>query len=313
MVKILFIGDVVGKSGRKILKEVLPQWREKYQPDAVIVNVENLAHGKGVTPSTLAELDSLDIDCYTSGNHIFSKKDLSAECFEKYDKLIRPANYPASLPGHGYYRFSKEVQSPSILQSNLDTLSAPSDGASPPKGEKDRVLRSTQQFLVINLNGQVFMEKQFDGTIDNPFLAVDRLILDQSQKGDIIIVDFHAEATSEKVALGYYLDGKVTAVLGTHTHVPTADYRVLPGGTAHTSDVGMTGALNGVLGVKKENALKKFLDPSAKFKNEPEEEGALQINGVLIEVESEKARPERSGAESNGLKVESIIKLYQEI
>jgi calcineurin-like phosphoesterase len=301
MTKILFIGDVVGKGGRKILREVLPQWREKYQPDAVIVNVENLAHGKGVTLKTLAELDQLDIDCYTSGNHIFKKGDLSVECFEKYDKLIRPANYPSNLPGHGYYRFSKEIQSASVLQRKSDTLSAPSDGASPPKGEKNKVLRSMQQFLVINLSGQVFMEKQFDGAIDNPFLAVDKLILDQSQKGDIIIVDLHAEATSEKVAFGYYVDGRVTAMLGTHTHVPTADCRMLPGGTAYTSDVGMTGALNGVLGVKKENALKKFLDPNAKFKNEPEEDGALQINGVLIEVESEKG------------KVESITKLYQEI
>jgi hypothetical protein len=267
MSKILFIGDVVGKGGRKILREVLPQWREKYQPDAVVVNVENLAHGKGVTPTTLGELDDLDIDCYTSGNHIFKKGELSSASFEKYDKLIRPANYPSHMPGHEYYRFSK----------------------------------NGQQYLVINLNGQVFMEHQFDGVIENPFLALDKLLVDQGQKGDIIIVDFHAEATSEKIALGYHVDGKVSAVLGTHTHVPTADARVLPNGTAHITDVGMTGALNGVLGVKKESALKKFLNAEERFKYEIEEDGILQINGVLIEVESEK------------LKVESIIKLYQEI
>ena len=284
------------------MREVLPQWREKYQPDVVIVNVENLAHGKGVTPSTLADLDQLDIDCYTSGNHIFNKSDLSKDCFEKYDKLIRPANYESLLdkakqkqpvPGHGYYRFSKEIQSSFVLQRKSDTLSAPSDGASPPKGENNKVLRSTQQFLVINLNGQVFMEKQFDGVISNPFLALDQVLSQESQKGDIIIVDLHAEATSEKIAMGYYLDGKISALVGTHTHVPTADNRVLPNGTAYITDTGMTGALNGVLGVKKENALKKFLDP--------EEDGVLQINGVLIEVESEK------------LKVKSITKLYQEI
>jgi hypothetical protein len=265
MAKILFIGDVVGKGGRKILREVLPQWREKHDPDVVIVNVENLAHGKGVTPKTLAELDNLNIDCYTSGNHIFNKSDLSKECFDKYHKLIRPVNYPTGLPGHGYYRFAK----------------------------------NNQQYLVANLNGQVFMEKQFEDSIDNPFLAIDKLILDQSQKGDIIIVDLHAEATSEKIAFGYYVDGRVTAMLGTHTHVPTADSRVLPNGTAYITDVGMTGALNGVIGVKKEVVLEKFLHPEGKFKNEVEEEGVLQINGVLIET-------------SDDGKAQKMIKLYQE-
>jgi metallophosphoesterase (TIGR00282 family) len=273
MSKILFIGDIVGKGGRRVLREVLPQWREKYKPDAVIVNVENLAHGKGVTPGTLGELDELDIDCYTSGNHIFNKD--AATCFEKYDKLIRPANYEFLLdkakqkqpvPGHGYYRFAK----------------------------------NSQQFLVINLNGQVFMENQFNGGITNPFLAFDKLLAQEGQKGDIIIVDLHAEATSEKVAFGYYTDGRVTAVLGTHTHVPTADARVLLGGTAHITDVGMTGALNGVIGVKKEVVLEKFLHPENKFKNEVEEEGTLQINGVLIEA-------------SDDGKALKIKKLYQEI
>jgi 2',3'-cyclic-nucleotide 2'-phosphodiesterase len=300
MAKILFIGDIVGKGGRKILREVLPQWREKYDPDVVIVNVENLAHGKGVTPSTLAELDQLDADCYTSGNHIFNKSDLSKECFEKYDKLIRPANYQSlkindksvPVPGHGYYRFSKSVARPIHWADSMPEFN--------PADKSARYTTIDQQFLVINLNGQVFMEKQFEGVIDNPFLAIDRLILDQSQKGDIIIVDLHAEATSEKIAMGYYVDGRITAMLGTHTHVATADARVLPGGTAYISDAGMTGALNGVLGVKKENALKKFLDPNAKFKNEPEEEGALQINGVLIETSADG-------------KANAITKLYQEI
>src|SRR6185436_9808088 len=120
----------------------------------------------------MAELDQLNIDCYTSGNHIFKKNELSAESFEKYDNLIRPSNFGESLPGHGYFRFSK----------------------------------NDQQYLVINLNGQVFMEKQFDGPIENPFLAVDKLLVDQGQKSDIIIVDFHAEATSEKVAMGIHLN-----------------------------------------------------------------------------------------------------------
>jgi len=308
MAKILFIGDVVGKGGRKILREVLPQWREKYQPDAVIVNVENLAHGKGVTPTTLGELDGLDIDCYTSGNHIFKKGELSSASFEKYDKLIRPANYESlldkakqkqSVPGYGYYRFSKLLHPP--LTPPLkggESESADDKVPSPLGGGQGR--GNSRQFLVINLNGQVFMEHQFDGAIENPFLALDRLILDQGQKGDIIIVDFHAEATSEKIALGYHMDGKVTAVLGTHTHVPTADARVLPNGTAHITDVGMTGALNGVLGVKKESALKKFLNAEEKFKYEIEEDGTLQINGVLIETSADG-------------KAQSITKLYQEL
>jgi len=266
MAKILFIGDIVGKGGRKVLSEILPMWKEKYKPDAIIVNVENLAHGKGVTPSTLAEVDGLGVDCFTGGNHIFDKGELSNECFEKYNNLIRPANIGSSFPGHGYYRFAK-------------------DG---------------KQYLIINLHGTIFLEKEFDGTLTNPFLAIDKLLTDQAQKGDIIIVDFHAEATSEKIAMAYYLDGRVTGIFGTHTHVPTADARLLPSATAFITDAGMTGALNGVIGVKKENVLAKFLDPNAKFKNEPEEEGTLQINGVLIEV----------GDDQKAIEIE---KLYGEI
>jgi hypothetical protein len=221
----------------------------------VIANVENMAHGKGVTVNTLAGFNELKIDVYTSGNHVFDKGELSGEAFTQYPNLIRPANFQGELPGHGFYRLEK----------------------------------NGQQYLILNLNAQVFFEKQFfAGTIANPFLAIDQLLLDQSQKGDIIIVDFHSEATSEKVAFGMYLDGRVAAVLGTHTHVPTADFRVLPQGTAYISDVGMTGARDGVLGVKKENALNKFLEKGA-FKLEVEEEGVLMVNAVLIETEGQKA------------------------
>lgn len=264
--KILFIGDVVGKPGRKALARVLPLWQKQFVPSVTIVNVENLAHGKGVTPSTLAEIDQLNIDVFTSGNHIFKKGELSRAGFEKYPKLIRPANFASNLPGHGYYRFSKD----------------------------------DQQYLVINLNGQVFMDKQYDGNIANPFLTLDEVLRQEAQKDDIIFLDFHAEATSEKVAMGFYSDGSTTAMAGTHTHVPTADARILPNGSGYITDVGMTGALNSVLGVKKQNALVKFLE-KGNFKNEPEEEGVMQVNGVLIEVESEK------------LKVKSIEKLYEEI
>lgn len=247
MSKILFIGDVVGKPGRKVLAQVLPVWKEQYQPDAVIVNVENLAHGKGVTLSTLAEVHALGVDVMTSGNHIYKKPQFAKECFEKYPQLIRPANFSGINPGFGHYRFSK----------------------------------TGQHYLVINLNGQVFMENQFSGSLENPFLAIDKILEQEAQKNDIIVVDLHAEATSEKVAFGWYVDGRVTAVLGTHTHVPTADARILPRGTAYITDVGMTGTLNSVIGVKTENALKRFLD-QGKFVNELEEAGPLQINGVLI-------------------------------
>lgn len=283
MPKVLFIGDVVGKPGRKALSKVLPMWKEQYGPDVVIVNVENLAHGKGVTLNTLADIDALGVDAMTSGNHVFKKPAFVEECFSKYSKLVRPANFGGNFEGHGYYRFSKEL--------------TPSSGL--PLGEKEKMNSSMQQYLVINLNGQVFMEKQFDGEISNPFLAIDAILEQERQKDDIIIVDFHAEATSEKVAMGYYLDNKVSAVFGTHTHVPTADARILQNGTAYITDVGMTGSLDGIIGVKKENVLTKFLE-KGKFINELEENGTAQINGVLVEI-SEKQKSSR------------IIKLYQEI
>lgn len=263
MAKILFIGDVVGKPGRQALAQVLPMWKETYQPDAVIVNVENLAHGKGVTLSTLAEVDALGVDCMTGGNHIFKKPQFVEECFAKYPKLIRPANFGGANPGFGYYRFAK----------------------------------NSQQYLMINLNGQVFMENQFAGVLENPFLAIDKLLEREAQKNDIILVDLHAEATSEKIAFGWHVDGRVAGVFGTHTHVPTADARILPQGTAYVTDVGMTGSLNSVIGVKTQNVLKKFLEQD-KFVNELEEAGPLQVNGVLVETGSDKP---------------SIQKLYQEV
>ncbi len=266
MARILFIGDIVGKPGRNALQAVLPQWQKEYQPDVTIVNVENIAHGKGVTIHTLSAISDLGIDVFTSGNHVFDKGELSAECFAKFENLIRPANFPNTFPGHGYFRLEK----------------------------------NNQQYLILNLNARVFFEKQFPEEIVNPFPVVDKLLLDQAQKNDIIVIDFHSEATSEKVAFGWHLDGRVTAVLGTHTHVPTADARVLPGGTAYISDVGMTAARDSVLGVKKENALKKFIDPEQKFKNEPEEEGVLMVNGVLVETSSDG-------------KASKIEKLYREI
>ena len=277
MAKVLFIGDIFGKGGREVLRQVLPQWREKYKPDVIVVNVENMAHGKGVTMNTMDSIKDLGIDCYTSGNHVFDKGALSDECFENYDSLIRPANIGASYKGYGYYRFSK-----------------------PKGGNGNKGSDGNQQFLIINLHGTVFLEKEFGGTLTNPFLAVDKILLEQGQKGDIIIIDLHADATSEKVAFGHYVDGRVSFVTGTHTHVPTADARVLPGGTAYITDAGMTGPRDGVIGVKKQNVVAKFLDPNVKFKNDPEDEGVMMINGVLVEV----------GDNQGAVKIE---KLYQEV
>ena len=265
MSKILFIGDIIGKPGRQALRQVLPMWKEQYKPDVTIVNVENIAHGKGVTEATIANIEDLGIDCYTSGNHVFDKGELSKAAFEKHNNLIRPANYPIDLPGHGYYRFAK----------------------------------GDQQYLIINVNATVFFEKQFQGQITSPFAAIDAILTEQGQKGDIIFIDFHSEATSEKVAFGFYVDGRVTAVAGTHTHVPTADARVLPKGTAYVSDVGMTGPLNSVIGVKIENSLNIFLE-RGKFVMEPEEEGPCMVNGILVETNKEG-------------KASSIEKLYKEI
>lgn len=254
MARILFIGDIIGRPGRKAVQAILPMWREKYKPDVVIVNVENIAHGKGVTINTIGDLKDLGIDAMTSGNHVFDKGNFSSEAFEKFPQLVRPANYPENVSGHGYYRFSR-------------------DG---------------QQYLIVNLNGRVFFDRLFDGQVTSPFFALDKILEQQAQKGDIILVDFHAEATSEKVAFGWYADGRVTAVFGTHTHIPTADARVLPKGTAYITDVGMSGPVNSVIGVKTENSLNLFLE-KGKFVMEPADEGPACVNGVLIETKDSKA------------------------
>lgn len=254
MSKILFFGDIMGKPGRKAIAQVLPQLKAEHNPDIVIANVENLAHGKGVTLSTMQDLVNAGVDVFTSGNHVFDKAPQAKECFEKYPNLIRPVNYDNTYPGHGFYRFSK----------------------------------NGQQYLVVNLGGKVFFENQFRGSIANPFFEMDKLLLNESQKGDIIIVDFHAEATSEKIAMGWYLDGQVTSLFGTHTHVPTADYQILPKGTSYVTDAGMTGPKNSVIGVEVENSLNMFLEKS-KFIMDVAEKGPAMLNALLVETDGGKA------------------------
>jgi metallophosphoesterase (TIGR00282 family) len=224
--KILFVGDVFGSAGRRIVREHLPHVLDTHAVDLLVVNGENAAGGFGITPAIAEELFDLGAHVITTGNHVWDKRELidymqsvPAESKERPRRVIRPANYAPGTPGHGIF-----------------------EGALP----------DGQSFAVINLQGQVFMANHA-----NPFHTVDAL-LPQIQ-ARVILVDFHAEATSEKVAMGWHLDGRVTAVLGTHTHVPTADARVLPGGTAFQTDVGMSGPYDSVIGVEKEQVLHRFL------------------------------------------------------
>lgn len=255
MSKILIIGDIMGRPGRAGLAQVLPMWKEQYQPDVVIANVENLTHGKGITENTIKELNELSIDAYTSGNHVFDTGPRAEECFEQFHNIIRPANYLGDYPGQGFYRFAK----------------------------------NNQQYLLINLGGTVFFEHQFRGEIGNPFFAFDAIIKQEAQKDDIIIVDLHAEATSEKNAFGWYADGRATIVYGTHTHIPTADTKILPKGTAYQTDIGMTGAKDSVLGALPENALKPFLE-QGKFRLDLPDSGPVVVSGLLAEVVNAKVQ-----------------------
>lgn len=218
--KILFVGDVVGKPGRQALSRRLDRLVDTHRVDLVVVNGENAAAGFGLTVDIARELFDLGADVITSGNHIWDKKEILGY-LDTQPALLRPANYPPELPGRGRGVF------------------ATSAGI---------------RVGVLNLEGRVFMNN-----LDCPFRAADRLLEELRQETPIILVDFHAEATSEKVALGHYLDGRVSALVGTHTHVQTADERVLPGGTAYISDAGMTGSRDAVIGIRKELAIEKFL------------------------------------------------------
>ena len=218
--RLLFVGDVIGKPGRQILKRQLPKLVDEHRADYVVVNIENMAGGFGITADTLAELEELPIHCYTTGNHVWDKKEI-VDLFERDHRILRPANYPEGNPGVGVH-----------------------------VGET----ASGVAVATINLEGQVFMKN-----IDSPFRVADRLLAELAGRAKVIFVDFHAEATSEKQAIGIYLDGRVSGVVGTHTHVPTADDRVLPGGTAFLTDVGMTGPYEGVIGFRADRVLQRFL------------------------------------------------------
>ncbi len=251
--KILFVSDIFGRPGRETVKEILPKIKEKHGPDLVIANAENLAHGNGFSPEHINEMSRAGVDFFTSGNHVWGNLDGVNRLDDKDFPVIRPANFPIDMhiPGRG-----------------------------------SQVIKDKQgrKLLVINLMGRVFMKP----VLDCPFRAADRIIKEH-QDEDLagIFVDFHAETTSEKYALSFYLDGKVSAIVGTHTHVPTKDARILTGGTAAITDVGMTGSVDSIIGVKRELIINHFLS-NMPAKHEPEENGEMVFNAVLVELDDGK-------------------------
>ena len=242
--RVIILGDVVGKPGRDALRESLRQLRDTLEAEFVVANVENAAGGAGVIRSVGQEILDSGVDLMTSGNHIYDKKE-GVPYIEQEPRLLRPANYAADAPGRGVWLGSTPSGTP---------------------------------VAVINLQGRIFMPPT-----DCPFKAADRLISEIGNRASVIIVDHHAEATSEKMAMGRYLDGRVSVVVGTHTHVQTADEQVLPRGTAYITDLGMTGPHDGVIGVQTDLVLTRFLrGVPVRFETAT---GRGQINGVLVEVD----------------------------
>jgi len=251
MIKILFFGDVVGKIGRQALKKVLPGLKKKLKPDLTIANVENLAHGLGITKKTIQETREAGVDFFTSGNHVWRKREI-VEIFKDNkwkNSIIRPANWPEGVPGEGAKFFQV----------------------------------GNFSFLVVNLLGRVFIDK----SLDCPFKKLDEILTQyKKRKINAILVDIHGEATSEKIAFGWYADGRVSAVLGTHTHIGTADAKILPKGTGYITDVGMVGAKDSVIGRKKEEVLAGFLTQLPQV-FEPPEKGEVIVNSVYLEINPE--------------------------
>jgi metallophosphoesterase (TIGR00282 family) len=248
--RILFIGDIVGSPGRRILRERLADTVAQECIDLVVANCENAASGFGITPKLVEELLSYGIEVLSGGNHIYDRKEI-LEYFPQQPRLLRPANFPPGSPGSGLY------------------IGKTANGT---------------RFALLNLQGRTFMQP-----IDCPFRTAEGELARIPQDVKIVIVDMHAEATSEKQAMGWYLDGRVTAVVGTHTHVATADEKVLPGGTAYITDVGMTGAHDGVIGMEKTAIVGRFLDGLPRRFEVAQ--GDVQMNAVLIEADESGSLP----------------------
>lgn len=242
--RLLFVGDVVGRPGREVVRAKLRPLVSELRADLVVVNGENAAGGVGITPATAKELFRAGADVLTGGNHSWDKREI-VPYIDECPTLLRPANFPEGTPGRGV------------------CVVATQDGT---------------RVGVVNLQGRVFLQN-----LDDPFVAVDRVLAGLVGQVDVVVVDFHAEATSEKIAMGWYLDGRVAAVVGTHTHVPTADARVLPGGTAYITDVGMTGPYDGVIGVRKEEVLERFRTQlPARYSVAT---GDVRLAGVLVDCD----------------------------
>lgn len=241
--RVLFIGDIVGSPGRRLVARLLKGLVAEHRIDLVLANGENAAGGFGITPSVAEELFAMGIDLLTSGNHVWDKKEVE-EFIAKENRLLRPANYPEEAPGAGVH-----------------------------------LLRKRDQLVgVLNLQGRVFMP-----TIDCPFKVGEREVETLRQATDLILIDFHAEATSEKQAFAWHLAGKASAIIGTHTHVQTADERILPGGTAYITDVGMTGAWDSVIGIERADAIEKFLTQMPRrFKTAT---GSPRLSAVVVDLD----------------------------
>ena len=241
--KIFFIGDIVGRPGRRAVTHFLPKIREEEKIDLVVANGENLAGGKGMTHEKYEEMLAAGVDYFTSGNHIWANRDIIPYIKENTAKVLRPANYPDGTPGRGFVEIDLKYE----------------------------------KIILINLMGRVFIPQLF---LD-PFTVAKEIV--DANSGKIILIDFHAEATSEKIALAHYLDGQVSALVGTHTHVQTADERVLPRGTGFISDLGMCGPIDSVIGVEKEIIVREFL--TAMPQSHKVAVGDCQINGCIVEID----------------------------
>ncbi|HUT22544.1 MAG TPA: TIGR00282 family metallophosphoesterase [Candidatus Bipolaricaulota bacterium] len=261
MLKVIFIGDIVGKIGRQAALKAIAKWKKQYKPDLIVANAENLAHGKGVTVSILNEMQRGGIDFFTSGNHVWDKKEVYDIFADPAAPIIRPANYPDMVPGDGY-----------------------------------RVLTiGKKKIMIVNIIGQVFFKEYFD----SPFLTFDEILKEKPADVKIIIVDFHVEATAEIKCMGHYLDGQVSALLGTHTHVGTCDYQLSDKGMAYVTQVGMVGAKDSSLGLKFEPLIKKMITqlPAA---HELPEKGIVEVNAIYLEIKEDGV-------------ARKIKKLYEEI
>jgi 2',3'-cyclic-nucleotide 2'-phosphodiesterase len=247
MFRILFIGDVIGQPGRLAIANILPRLKEQYQTNIIIANGENLAGGLGITPETAGELLLCGVDIITTGNHVWDKKEI-LNYIGMDNRIIRPANYPQGVPGMGY-TFHKV----SLPQEEITVA-------------------------ILNLSGCVFMQP-----LDNPFRVATNIIPLLRERTNVIIIDFHAEATSEKIAFGRYLDGQVSAIIGTHTHVQTADETIFPNGTAYITDVGMTGPIDSVIGTKTELVIHKFLTQMPVKFEVPK--GDVVVSAVVIDID----------------------------